>query len=338
MTVSEGLDSPATTADRAPESANQAGLGVSAVIVNYNGAECLPACILSLKNEHLVRQIIVVDNGSTDGSEQWLKEQHPDITLIESGANLGFGRGCNLGAKAATEPLILLLNYDAELAPGLDSAIEQLDRFPETGLVGGRLVSSTGMPQPSVGYPHTPFRFVVSWSGLGRLLPWMTQFKRDIDHKEFYSNPHAGVVWVCGALMLVRRDAWASVDGMDPGYFLYLEDVDFCDRLTKAGWRLDYLPTFFAYHEPRMGSAVVSARALLATVDSSRLYISTRRGDGVARLMCAGLGVVFLLRAFILALCIFRPAPLREGTVFLKGAVRAFKLALGQTFPWGPPC
>jgi GT2 family glycosyltransferase len=318
--------------------ANLDTMGASALIVNYNGAACLPACIESLKREPLVRQIIVVDNGSVDGSEHWLKEHHPDVILIETGSNQGFGRGCNLGAKAATEPLLLVINYDAMLSPGLGDAIGHLARTPAAAMVGGRLVSILGHPQPSVGYPQTPLRLVVSWLGISRLLPWVAACKREVDDERFYSTPHDGVAWACGALMLVRKCAWDSVQGMDPGYFLYMEDVDLCERLASSGWRLDYLPTFQAVHQPRQGAPVVSGRALLSTIDSYHLFISNRHGELVARSTCAGLFAVFLLRASVLSLCFWRPAPLKEGATYFRGSLRALRHALGQKFPWGPPC
>lgn len=313
-------------------------LSVSALVVNYNGAACLGRCIESLKREPLVNQIVVVDNGSTDGSDRWLQDYHPDVVYVPAGANIGFGRGCNMGAQVATESLLLLLNYDAELLPGLGQAIEHLAAFPKTAMVGGRLASGDGSLQPSVGNPHTPLCIATSWLGLGRLMPKLTFLLREIEDPTYYKDLHIGVAWVSGALMLVRKSAWTSIGGMDPGYFLYLEDVDICERLVRVGWRLDYLPTFRANHQPRQGEPVVSVRALLSTVDSSHRFLSSRHGLAVARATCFSLGAVFSLRALILALCFWRPSPFRESRVFIRGSLRALGLAFGRAYPWGPVC
>lgn len=314
--------------------------GVTAVVVNYNGAACIAQCLESLHREPLVRQIVMVDNGSIDGSCQWVREKFPKVLILAAGKNLGFGRACNLGAKAAHEPFLLLLNCDGILDGGVSEAQEYLLAHPGTAVVGGRLSSpGQGPSQPSVGLPHTPARLVLSWVGLSRWSKKESLFTREILDEEFYSKIRQDVAWVSGALMMIRGSVWEMVAGMDPGYFLYLEDVDFCDRVRKSGWGVDYLPELRATHLPRGGAKVVSRVALLSTVDSMFFFTVSRSGNLVARVVLAAIGAIFSLRGLVLGLRFWRARlAFREGRVFLGGAWRALQIAAGKKFPWGPPC
>jgi len=311
---------------------------VSAIVVNYNGAVCLERCITSLKASAQVLEIIVVDNASTDGSAERAEANYPGIRLLRSGGNVGFGRGCNLGAAAAQGDTLLLLNYDAELEPDLAPAIERLWQERGLGILGGRLTSSQQAFQPSVGFAHTPARIVLSWLGLARLSPTGSWFQRERLDAAFYETPQSQVPWVSGALMLIRREAWEAVGGMDPGFFLYLGDVDLCERLATSGWAVGYEPSLSAVHAPRQGSAVVSRRALLSTVDACHHFTRSRRGPFIAALTLSFLGLVFAVRALVLALAHWRVAPSLESRTYAAGALRAMSWGLGSRHPWGPPC
>lgn len=317
---------------------NVANREVSAVLVNYNGLSFAGACIKSLHGLKGIREIILVDNDSKDGSPELLANEFPEIVVRRLGTNAGFARACNEGAAVASGKYILLLNYDAEMEGGLDGALQYLEAQPRVGILGGRLVYPTGAFQPSVGLPHTPLRLLCSWLGLGGLSSISDLFTREILDESFYGEAHRPVCWVSGALMLVRSEVWAEIAGMDPGFFLYLEDMDLCHRASRAGWEVAYSPELKAVHMQRGGANCVSARALLSTIDSMQYYLRKSKSWWVTRLTMLGIGLIFTARALVLAARFWRGViALAEGRVFLKGAMRAGLIGLGKTYAWGPP-
>jgi len=120
---------------------------------------------------------------------------------------------------------------------------------------------------------------------------------------------------------------------------MYLEDVDFCDRLRGMGKRVDYITNFRAVHLKGGGSEVISLRSLLSTIDSMHCFVRMRWGNWIARITLATFGPLFLLRAIVLTLRFWRrDLALKEGYVFLIGAWRAILIGFGRNFQWGPPC
>ncbi|WP_243324076.1 glycosyltransferase family 2 protein [Geothrix sp. SG200] len=316
---------------------NQAGR-VSVVIVNYNGEAFIGDCLNSLLGDENVCEIIVVDNASKDGSLEYLGRRFPDVTLLQSTGNIGFGRACNLGAEKAKGEFLLLLNYDAELGSRLEGAINYLDAHPETGMLGGRITYPDGRMQPSIGRSMVPIRLACSWLSLSRWFPrnsWLSQEILDVD---WYLTAHKSVDWVTGALMLIRRTSWERVGGMDPAFFLYVEDVDLCERLKASGASLDYSPVFSARHRKGGGAEIVSPRALMSSIDSYDTYLSKHHGHIVVSVTLASIGIIFSLRALAMALRLWRGDRSRaEARTYLMAARRAFRLSAGVKFPWGPP-
>lgn len=311
---------------------------VSAVVVNYNGKLFIEECLNSLLENERVCEVIVVDNGSTDGSRGYLIEAFPSVILIQSEDNLGFGRGCNLGAKCAQGEYLLLLNYDAVLHSGLGDAVEHLTEHRDTGLVGGRIVYPNGHPQPSVGRPFTPLRLVISWLSLSRWFPRNQWLGLEIHDLEWYLTPHKSVDWVTGALMLIRHSEWKKIGGMDPTFFLYVEDVDLCDRLRASGLHLDYLPSFVAEHRKGGGAGIVSPRALLSSLDSYNIYLSKHYNQFMVWATLLGISIVFFFRAIVMVCRIWRGSnAFNEARTYLRGAKRALLLSLGRRFSWGVP-
>lgn len=310
----------------------------SAIVVNYNGKSFIGKCLDSLLKHERPCEIIVVDNGSADGSLEYLKAYFPNIVLISSTENLGFGRACNLGSAKAKGDFLLLLNYDAELCSGLVEAVSHLNEHPETGMLGGRIVYPDGRLQPSAGRSLVPFRLICSWLSLSRWFPQNRWLSHEILDPDWYISAHRAVDWVTGALMLIRRTDWEKVGGMDPAFFLYVEDVDFCDRLKASGSCIDYIPSFLAKHLKGGGADMVSPRALLSTVDSYNIYLNKHYGRFVVSATLVGIGVVFLLRAFVMVTRLWRGRRAgAEAKTYLMAASRAFQLGAGAKFPWGPP-
>jgi len=215
---------------------------VSAVVVNYNARDHLLACLASLGDAG-VRDIVVADNASGDGSESAVRESFPDVHYHQTGANLGYGAGANRGVARAdsSSDYLLCLNPDARLEPGaLDAMVAVLDRRTDVGIVGPLVVDTDGSVYPSARtFPnlidavgHAVFGMI--WSGN----PWTRRY-RMLDRN---ASEAADVDWVSGSCFLVRRSTWDAIEGFDEGYFMYAEDVDLCWRAHRAGWAVAFEP------------------------------------------------------------------------------------------------
>ncbi|MDQ6725356.1 MAG: glycosyltransferase family 2 protein [Actinomycetota bacterium] len=261
--------------------------------VSYNSRDCLPECVRSLRSEG-VAEVIVVDNASLDGSIEAVLASDPGVTVVATGANLGFGSGVNRGVEETTGDHLLILNPDTVVEPGTVKALtEALDRDPGLAAVGPRIENVDGTLYPSVrSFPNL-------WVATGHAflgLVWPTNpFSRryrmlDLDH----GRPVSEVDWVSGACMLVRRSAFEAVGGFDESYFMYVEDVDLCWRLGQAGWRIGYDPAGRVVHALGASSRLMPYR-MIAAHHRSLLRFATKTSTGAGRallpLVAAGLGL-----------------------------------------------
>jgi N-acetylglucosaminyl-diphospho-decaprenol L-rhamnosyltransferase len=218
------------------------------VIVNYESGEALTRCAEGLRAEG-VSELVVVDNGSTDGSLAELGRRLPDVEVLVTGRNLGYGAAANRGVAATSAPLVLVCNPDLEVRPGaLGVLAEVVNGDPGCALVGPLVRNPDGIRYPSA----RQFPSMVDAAGhalLGIFAP-DNRFTRAY-HQEGLAGVDAGprvVDWVSGACFLVRRSAFEQVGGFDEAYFMYAEDVDLCWRLGRAGWRVAYAPAAEVTH------------------------------------------------------------------------------------------
>lgn len=219
---------------------------IAAIVVNYNAGQHLVRCIKSLLActgagaEGCVSEIIVVDNASADDSLQMLQAlaplpSPPPFQILRSATNLGFSAACNLGVRSTSAPYCLFLNPDAEATPeALRNLFSALKARPEAAAAGGPLMGRDGIEQAG-GRRYIPT--LRSSVGLG---------PRPL-HLEPFTAP-TPVPAISGAYMLVRRSALQSIGGWDERFFLHLEDLDLCQRLGDAGWRILYVPNAPARH------------------------------------------------------------------------------------------
>jgi N-acetylglucosaminyl-diphospho-decaprenol L-rhamnosyltransferase len=214
---------------------------VSALIVSYNTRVLLLESIASVVNEPGV-ETIVVDNGSVDGSQHAVADRYPSVRLICSQTNLGFAGGMNRAAAGARGRYLLLLNSDARLERGaLDLLVELLDRAPRAALVGPRLLYPDGRPQPAA------FRF----PGLVQVFLDLFPVPRLMDsplNGRIAARNATRIDHPLGACMLIRKAAWHDVGPLDEGYFMYLEEVDWCRRARQRGWHIWYEPAAVVIH------------------------------------------------------------------------------------------
>ncbi len=231
---------------------------VSAVVVSYNTKDDLRLCLRSLSgNVSLPLEVVVVDNASTDGSAAAAREELPDARVIENRENLGFAAAANAGWRAARASSVLFLNSDAEATAGaVEALLAVLDARPDVGIVGPRTLGENGRIQVSTGPRLTP---LAEW-GQRRLVRGLRLGRETAIHaaEVRHSREHEPF-WISGSCLLARRSALEVVDGFDERFFLYEEDVDLCQRVRAAGWRVVFTPAATVRH--RLGRSMSKAGA-----------------------------------------------------------------------------
>jgi N-acetylglucosaminyl-diphospho-decaprenol L-rhamnosyltransferase len=274
---------------------------VAAVVVNYNAGAALSECVASLEREG-AGPIVVVDNGSTDDSLERLAASNPGVQVLLTGRNLGFGGGVNYGARRTTGELLLVCNPDLVLRRGaLGAMVARLAQDPSLGLVGPALVTPAGELQPS-GRAFPTLRRSTIQAVLGALFPDNAYSRRYRDENR--SRAGTGIVdWVTGACLLVRRQAFDTVGGFDDRYFMYVEEVDLCWRLARAGWRTGYESSAQVLHLAGISTAPFPYRMIVAHHLSLWRY-ARRTARGAERVLLPAVAVGIACRCA--AVCLRR--------------------------------
>lgn len=229
---------------------------VVVAIVSWNTRDLLARCLESFAPEvHRGRvELWVVDNASSDGSPELVRERFGWVRLVASQENLGFGRAVNLVAERTSSEWIVPANADIALRPGaLDALLVAGERDPGAGAIAPRLVLSDGTVQHSVfAFPTVPFAFLLAIgayhlsTSLGDRLAIPGCWDKERARR---------VPWAVAAFLLVRRSAWDAVGGFDDRQWMYAEDLDLGWRLREAGWATRYEPRAVIDHDA--GSATV---------------------------------------------------------------------------------
>jgi N-acetylglucosaminyl-diphospho-decaprenol L-rhamnosyltransferase len=269
-------------------------MDVSIVIVNWNTSDLLTQCLQSVyaTADGLTVEVVVVDNGSSDGSVDMVNARFRQVQVIANADNVGFIRANNQAFPLCRGRYILLLNSDARLLPAsLSEAVRFMDTHPGAGLVGARLLNPDGTFQAS----YTPFptlwRELLILTGLGRLLIRPT-FPSSGPEIEKGAQRISG--YVEGAFMLVQRDALGRVGMLDEQAFMYSEDVDWCYRFQKAGYELWYLPHTPVVHHRGQSSRKRPSETEVELYRSRVCFFGRHYGAGAALALKA---LIYLLTA-----------------------------------------
>lgn len=241
-------------------------------VVSFNTRDLLRSLLQTVRSESPV-EVVVVDNGSTDGTAGMVREEFPEVRLLVDPENPGYGAAANRAIAATSAPYVLLLNGDTRLMPGALAALaDHLDRHPRTGLAGPRLVNAKGHPQPSC-FPFLgTFRLALEKSPLGR---WLARVPALRERWLLLHGPHdrpRTVPWVLGSALAIRREAFEAVGGFDPGFFLYAEEVDLCYRLWQAGWEVGFTPAATVVHVGGASTAPLRGTMEVRRVESARRF------------------------------------------------------------------
>ena len=229
--------------------ANVSNPDISIIIVNWNTVGLLDNCVRSIMPaDYLTYEIIVVDNGSTDGSEELIASKYPHVRLIRNRKNLGFSRANNQGLRVSTGQYCLLLNSDTEiLGDALLLMTQFLNAHADVGAVGSRLVNIDGSRQFSCGL--APLNGWQLWyQHLLNKIWQRNPFTKRARMEDWTYDVPFEVDWVGGAALMIRRQAIDQVGLLDEAFFMYVEDVEWCYRIRKQGWKIVYLPEATIYH------------------------------------------------------------------------------------------
>ncbi len=267
----------------APPSEHGRGLALSIIVVNWNTRDLLADCLRSVYDtvRDLSFEVFVVDNASSDGSAVMVRERFPMVRLIENPDNAGFARANNQALAEACGEYLLLLNPDTVAMPGaLHRLVSFLKAMPEYGIVGAQLLNADGSLQESWGrYP-----------GVLTELPLLNRFPAR--GRRGCLLPDAGlalryleVPWVSGAALVLRREVFDALGGLDEAFWLYTEETDYCYRAYRAGHKVASLCDAQIIHLRRRASGQRMVSSMLWFYQSKVRFVAKHRGVAAAGLV-----------------------------------------------------
>ena len=223
---------------------------LSILIVSWNCRRMLANCLDSLRDElSLYRhEIVVVDNASSDGTSEMIRREYPDVVFIESGANLGFAAGNNIGLPVLKGKYIFLINPDVVVARGcFGRMLQYLEKHAEIGMMGPQIVGADG------GIQRSCMREPTLWNQLCRALALDRFARRSRTFAgylmgDFQHDVIREVEILNGCFWLLRREALEQVGLLDSRFWMYGEDLDWCHRFRAAGWKIVFFPQAQAVH------------------------------------------------------------------------------------------
>ena len=279
----------------------------AAVVVNYESGDGAARCVRDLAACG-VTDLVLVDNGSVDGSAAGAATAVPGLEVVTPGANLGYGSAVNRGvaATSAAREFVLVCNPDLEVPAGaLGALVAALDGDPGCALVGPLIRTPEGERYPSA----RRFPSMVDAAGhalLGIVAP-DNRFTRRYQRDDLGAadGPPVTVDWVSGACFLVRRADYEAMGGFDESYFMYVEDVDLCWRLGRSGRRVAYVPTAEVVHLQGTSTAHHPYRMILEH-HRSLLRFAARSSEGWRRALLPLVAVGAVVRASLAAVTTFR--------------------------------
>ena len=265
---------------------------VSIVIVNWNTKKLLLDCIGSILNvtlEHGV-EVIVVDNGSHDGSSETVMARFPEVKVICNDSNLGFAKANNIGIRASTGRYICLVNSDIKVLEGcIESLCRYMDSRQEVGLVAPQILNGDLSIQVSCSELPSLRNSFVQAMFLDKLLPSISvcrpRFMNAFSHQSVLSVPV-----LSGCFQMARRKALNEVGLLDERFFIYKEDVDWCKRFCDAGWRVIFYPEAKAIHYGGASSSAAPAKFLIEMEKANRQYWK-KHHTWLAQKIAAGISV-----------------------------------------------
>jgi len=271
-------------------------MDLSIVITNWNRAALLSDCLRSVEaNTHgIAYEIIVVDNGSSDGSAEAVRRCFPRVRLLANRENLGFSRGSNQGLGESRGRFVALLNNDTVLRENaFAKLVSFLDAHPEAGAVGPRLLNPSGRVQESALTSFISVRSALlggEWTSIltRRLFPGAAARSGMILHAGEQDRP-CEVAWLVGACLVARRDVVDRVGPLDERIFMYGEDMEWCYRIRQAGYAIFFLPDATVEHLDHLPTKDSMERVAGQQMAHQIYFYRKHKGAGAAACLHAAL-------------------------------------------------
>ena len=280
---------------------------LSIVIPSYNTEKMLKECIRSIYRQTTALQyeVIVVDNASDYNIKKQVQQlrqnfKRINLTLLVNKKNLGFAKACNQGQKRAKGELILFLNSDTIIIDkSLQKAVNILDSDKKISILGCQLRNPDTTIQPSAGF-FPKLRQIIFMMLFLDDIPFIKKIIRPYhqNSKIFYEHSHE-VDWVTGAFFLCRKEVIKKINGFDEDYFMYAEEIDFCFRAKKAGFRVFYTPQASILHYKEASPRPVSRKAILAEFKGLKIYFKKHKPAWEFPFLRLFLKIGALLRVFV---------------------------------------
>jgi N-acetylglucosaminyl-diphospho-decaprenol L-rhamnosyltransferase len=270
---------------------------LAAVVVNHDAGDTLGTFLASLKAEN-VSEVIVVDNASRDGSSDRV-DGDPDIRVVRTGVNLGYGAGANRGVAVTNAELVLVSNPDVSVHPGaLAALVAAFGDDPTLAIAGPCIFDTDGTRYPSA--RRFPSMGAAAGHALLGVLTPGNRFSRRYRMDDLDPSTTTGVDWVSGACFMARRRALEELGGFDESYFMYVEDLELCWRAHQAGWRVAYVPAAVVTHLQGASTARKPYRMLLSH-HRSAFHFATQTTESWRRLALPGVALVLGTRFLVAA-------------------------------------
>lgn len=268
---------------------------LSIVIVTRNTRDMLLKCLGSIADaiRSGLYEVIVVDNASSDGTSEALKSAYPEVKQTRFDVNTGFARASNKGASLAECEILFFLNNDTIATEiNIEILLSAFDKNPQLGIVSPRLIGIDGKEQPAVAYLPT-FSTVMSSSAKKCA---NVKLQSALDGK----GNLAGVAYLCGAALLIRREAFEEVGGFDERFFFYFEDADLCRQITDNGWGMQLVEDSLIIHLGGGSTRKISVGSTVEMIRSRYQYMEKHYGRTKA-VIVANLDFAIRLRRFLIS-------------------------------------
>lgn len=269
-------------------------LDISVIIVSWNVTALLRDCLNSLYSSDLggkTLEVIVVDSASSDGTSAMVKAEFPAVRLLEQAKNVGYTRGNNIGLDAATGRYLLLLNPDTTMIGGaIAQMAAYLDTHQDVGIVGPRTLNADGTHQPARWrFPSRRLAFVeTAW-----LRPYAVRLLADYEYADISAGTTHKADWVQGSCLMARREVYGKIGGLDTGYVMFFEEMDWCKRAADAGFKTVYLGSAQIVHYGGASTDQIGARKHIYYNESKLRYFRKVYGGGFAWILRVFLLVVY---------------------------------------------